>query len=301
MREMEARIMKITAAAAVIMICAVAIVGVSYAYTASTENDGNNAASQYVKLSQGGTGNYTFTKDGTTTVYYDTVNTTDSSTYSYRITESQRTAKTVSATDYEVVQLGSSFTIDASSVGSSPSVLNCTFSTLNFNLQTGYVFIVEITGCVDGPKTWISNTDDVWATPSFQMNQTAGDYNAVTVSVYYGYLTSAAPLAQEPVANPLDSAKMTFTATIANAGIQLDKSSIALAGGTATITAKIDGTPTGDVTWTSSDDSKFSVTGDGTKKTVGTVSFEAAGSAIISASVVIDGVTYTATCTVSNE
>jgi predicted lipoprotein with Yx(FWY)xxD motif len=68
---MEART-KIIAAVAVIMMCAAGLVGAGYAYTASTVNEGNNASSEYLVLSQDGAGAYTFVNEQA--VYYDTVN-----------------------------------------------------------------------------------------------------------------------------------------------------------------------------------------------------------------------------------
>ena len=49
---MENKARKMFAAVVVIMLCAVAIVGVGYAYTASTKNSGNNVVSEHVVLSQ---------------------------------------------------------------------------------------------------------------------------------------------------------------------------------------------------------------------------------------------------------
>ena len=59
-------------AVAIIAIGAVAIIGVAYAYTASTDNTGNTSGSEYITLSQGNTvGDYTGAFD--VTVKYDTV------------------------------------------------------------------------------------------------------------------------------------------------------------------------------------------------------------------------------------
>ena len=68
------------AAVAVIMLCAVAIIGVGYAYTAQTNNSGNDVTSEYITLTQSGEGKYKFAND--LYVYYNTVNTgVDETTY----------------------------------------------------------------------------------------------------------------------------------------------------------------------------------------------------------------------------
>lgn len=79
---------------------------------------------------------------------------------------------------------------------------------------------------------------------------------------------------------------------IADAGVSLNKHNASVAvSGTTTITATT--TPTGKtVTWTSSDTSKATVSN-------GTVTGVAAGSAIVTASVTVDGLTYESKCAVT--
>lgn len=75
-------------------------------------------------------------------------------------------------------------------------------------------------------------------------------------------------------------------------GVSLDKATASVADGS-TITLKATTVPAGaDVTWTSSDDTKASVSN-------GVVTGEAAGSATITASITYDGTEYTDTCTVT--
>ena len=281
------------------MICAVAIVGVSYAYTASTENSGNGATSEYVTLSQDGAGAYKFANN--LRVYYDTVNTTNSTTFTYRLSGSGNL--TYDAQSYTVVKLGNDFTINANAVGRAGEDLTCSFTTTNFDVESGYCFFIVMQNTNAGTMTFQCSADDTWSSSgAFTINYDAGHtpvYDVVTVSVYYGHLAASLP-STAPAAVPLNDASITFTATSTgtNPSITFDKTSINVATGapTQTITATLNGGLTGDITWTSSNGETATVSGTGT---TGTVSIVAAGTTTITATVTSGGITYTATCLVT--
>ena len=74
---MVSRNTSILLAVAIIAIGAVAIIGVAYAYTASTDNTGNTSGDEYIILSQGGS--YTGAFNGN--VKYDTITNSTGTTY----------------------------------------------------------------------------------------------------------------------------------------------------------------------------------------------------------------------------
>jgi hypothetical protein len=294
MREMEARIMKMTAAAAVIMICAVAIVGVSYAYTASTQNSGNGATSEYVTLTQTGAGAYTFANG--IHVYYDTVNTTNATTFQYKLTQNAMYNSPI--TGATVVKLGETITLHAVGTGN-PTELALAFTTEGFDvLASTYKFYLVFN---NGTETTIATVsgDDTWTFAGTTITGTGDTYTDVTVNVYYGYEGEAGS-ATEPPSTVLDGATITFTATHPgnNPGIVLDKKAINVNAGAdaQTIAATLISGVTGTITWSSSEVSVATVSTPGDTTTV---TFTGVGSTTITASVTSGGIIYTATCLVT--
>lgn len=313
---MEART-KIIAAVAVIMMCAAGLVGAGYAYTASTENSGNDATSEYVKLTQNGPGAYTFAND--LTVYADSKNYNNAETFAYRLAD-VRTDLNVGGTHYAAVKLGETIYLDVTDVGRDSANLACTFATDGFNVQnTNYKFILKITSHTAEPTTVYSvvTGDDAWSTNAFTINWVTDEYKDLTVDVYYGYLiTEATAIAgtdsgtvngwvpNAPAENPLTNAVITFTATIdgSNNALVLDKSLIKVNTGAANqvITATIQGVTPGatNIVWASSTEGVATVVGSGDNFTTGTVSIAGAGTTTITATLTIGGVNYIAECVV---
>ena len=202
---MEAKT-KIMAAVAVIVMCAAGLVGAGYAYTASTQNAGNSVESEYVVLSQSGTGAYNFVDDQH--VYYNTVNTAaDTTTYLL--------GNTTTINGYDVIKLGATFTIEAvqdANTTEADMLCKITFTAGTVHLVDGYVLMFKTVNnnvteysVYTAEGTWV-NSDN-----GFNIADNAGaSYYDTTVEVFYGYANGSAPSTQ-PHNTPLEGVTVTFT------------------------------------------------------------------------------------------
>jgi hypothetical protein len=294
---------KIIAAVAVIMMCAAGLVGAGYAYTASTTNDGNSATSEYVIMSQQGPGAYKFA-DGAR-VYYDTVNSMVESIETNVYTLDNGIYNTL-ITGATVVHLGEQIELHATSQNRAAADLSCSFTTTGFTKDANWLFYIVInngttieTKTISADNTWGENANFTIKTAGV-----AGAYTSATVDVYYGYAgntgVSIAASAAQPSGTVLSGATITFTATTAN-GLTLDAygGAISTNDGTLVIHATLNGLDATDVSWSTSNAAVATVAGSDTNNLTGTVTATGNGSVVITASVTVAGVTYTASCSVT--
>ena len=287
---MEART-KIIAAVAVIMMCAAGLVGAGYAYTASTVNEGNYAVSEYVVLSQSGTGAYQFADDYT--IYTSTLNKEEAGVEkTYYKYDNPVSLDTTAGGDpeYLAVKVGDTFNVDARDANRDHADLAIAFTTTGFAAPTAdWKLIIEVD--IGGTKTY---TVAAAANPSgnFNLVWTDGEYPSAAISVYYGYAYASPDngVITAPQSEPIFNGTMTFTTTI-NPGvvshISLNYATFAgVKDGTVTLVATLHNGATGTVTWSTSDSDVATVT------SAGVVTFKAAGTAVITATV--GG--YTASC-----
>ncbi len=110
---------------AVIMVIAFVAVGIGYAYTASTQNSGNDVSSEYISLVQGGSGAYVFSNDSTK-VEWNSVDKKVGETYvtEYTIQGMTPGAEADHMEGYNIKQFGDSFTIltKGEEMGSHPNL-----------------------------------------------------------------------------------------------------------------------------------------------------------------------------------
>jgi hypothetical protein len=288
----------------VILLFAVCLIGAGFAYTAWTSNSGNQPISEYIELSQGGTGAYTFAPAAETHVYYDTRNTAAGVT-NYKLTNavygSEITGKTV-------IHLGKQFTVHT--VGKnivSPTNLRCDFTTTNFEYNAVWNVYMKITGAAESPitlkltadNTWCSGSGETWTTHVSYFNIVYGTgYNDVVFDFYYGYDgnvgTTTAPWSY-PLDNPTTGSESPTTATIeftvTNTGtnpIILDTTEVSVA-----VSNSVTVTPTlfaaGSISFDCSPEGKATATySDGTI----TVSGVATGDTTIKVKLTVDTVIY---------
>jgi hypothetical protein len=299
----------------VILLFAVCLIGAGFAYTAWTENGGNQPSSEYIVLSQNGAGAYQFAPDDTI-VYYDTKNVgtgtppVTPATY-YGLTEKAYFNDPIE--NAIVVQLGKTFQILTNKVqtGSSYDPLVCQV-TNDFELKSGWdVYLVIETKNASGVDqsttmkvdTLVDNTFTIY--PNAASNPTG--YRAVTVSVYYGYSATAASgmTSTVPPLYPLcddespEGKKLTFTVNTIDhntPGIELNTPVLKI---TSTTPVNLTATPTGlgdvSVTWTASEDTHTTFTPSGNTCEITGVSD---GRVEYTASITISGVVYQAKCLV---
>lgn len=233
---------KVTLIATIAAIALVAV-GIGYAYSASTQNAGNSATTEYITLVQdniGTKGAYTFT-EANEKVYWNSEDRKVDTVFKTKFTLTG-TPSTTDITGYTTVQLGNSFKVKAApqTGGIAKNTLTCAISAV--------MAIPSITGASTQAKIFLKvSTDNSEETPetqttifeltadntftkvggsgsSFTIYKTynTNTYNDVTVSVYYGYDTAAggvevthavgAPPAG-PSQAPLNNASLTFTVT----------------------------------------------------------------------------------------
>ena len=204
---------KITLIATIAVIALIAV-GVGYAYTATTQNSGNNAQGEYVTLTQTGDGAYKFTKDAEDSIAnikYDTINTGPGQT-SYRLA-SKTIEQVINTKTYTLAQVGNPFVIEATATNAEYTDMTCTFTTTGFNMGNGWCFAIKTVNGTSDP-VWTVNTGDGsgWSTKTFTIaNDSGTSYKDTTVTVYFGNLKSALPT--QPNLNPLQNASIVFTAT----------------------------------------------------------------------------------------
>ena len=204
---------------ATVAIIALIAVGVGYAYTAITTNSGNDAGIEYITLKQGGDGAYNFIDAPTQTVYWDSNDYLNGTTYTTEYTLTSATVAPVSIAgdgDYIAVQLGDSFKliaqpqdggaadangldVEITSTGiKSPAIA----ASQNYTVNGEIVLLFVVAGETGTPTYFkASGTDtykkfnpdsqeaDKWeAGNSFNMKQkTATTYEEQTITVYIGY------------------------------------------------------------------------------------------------------------------
>jgi len=204
------------AAVAVIVMCAAGLVGAGYAYTASTTNDGNNASSEYLVLSQDGPGAYTFVNKQA--IYYDTVN--------RKVDGAVGTAYTLagdtialdinndSTDDYTAVKLGNDLTLAADQTGGYHEDLTCTVAlTGTKNIPDDCVIILKAdTEKAATADQYIVYDGTDWTPESFTIYANANtEYYDTTVQIYFGYAVGTT-LDEAPNAALLTDVTLTFSA-----------------------------------------------------------------------------------------
>ena len=236
---MDSRTITLIASIAVIGLVAI---GAGYAYTAITVNDGNDATSNYVVLSQSG-----YTYGNAEKLYYDTVkvsNEANGTTYTLTNSDDVKagiiSAMGLSAgtSAYYGEQIGDSKTLTATktgTVGGSP--FKTTIAAENFADYNGgyWKYILVFTGGVDDVQYAIWDGHNDWTyTSNYTVEtvlKTDGIYlvqdKEYTVSLYIGGLgvnvgTQESPVytAQSTTApgeHPVNNGKITFTATFSAA------------------------------------------------------------------------------------
>lgn len=220
MKDMEAKTTKMIAAVAVIVMCAAGLVGAGYAYTASTVNDGNSVTAEYVTLTQSGTGQYKFA-DGLT-VFYDSKDYKDTNILTeYRVNNA--TNIVVNGDDYSVVKLGNSFTVEAAKSVVPTAALTVGVKVTGANIADGFKLILRATSA-DGTvaPVYLIYNGSAWSPASFSMGVNTGAepdaYYTTNIDVFYGYPAASVPTiighASTPSTQPLNSAALTFTATV---------------------------------------------------------------------------------------
>lgn len=219
---MENKARKMFAAVVVIMLCAVAIVGIGYAYNASTTNSGNTATSEYVTLTQiangESQGQYTFTNDNQK-IYYNTNTTSNDGGTTVVTTYTLDNERTVN-TSYKAVVLGKSFKIQATQTGGTYENMTCTVTktagSVSFNGE--WKILLHVTTKDDSladQEQWIVyDGSEFSSTFTIYKNSTSEPtgYNLAAVEVYFGYVANNPPTTA-PNATPLNGVSFAFTAT----------------------------------------------------------------------------------------
>ncbi|MBE6524796.1 MAG: hypothetical protein E7Z65_08035 [Thermoplasmata archaeon] len=204
---------KITLIATIAVIALVAV-GVGYAYTAITNNEGNTTTVEYVTLTQNGTGAYQFVNAEDNEIYFDTVG--KSTGIEYSLTDESDYNHIVPGA--RVIKMGNSFDILTAKVGGTNEDLTCQFTTTGFTVNDGWKIYMIVAGNEDDNyHTFTMSTNNVWDNDSkftINWNSGASKYDNITVSVYLGYTAASetATVSTAPV-NPLTSAKIEFKVT----------------------------------------------------------------------------------------
>ncbi len=313
---------------ALVAVIAVAAIGVGYAYTALTTNSSNTVNTEYVTISQDGTGAYNFApSDGSGNpqkVYWDSNDYKSSEPGDasrpyktiYTLTNNVEDI-TIQTVPYKVVKLGNEFTIKAthSSAADSKSSITVTMEAESgFNYADGVVLFFEVTPLGGSPtyiKLTANDTLKAWdgtSAASFTLDRDGSgpDYKTATVKAYIGYPASNPPIFSRehtndsitgPSATPLVNGVLKFivtdTAAINNAitGVAVNKSNMTLTAGQSD-TATISLTPEYSIT-NLNDVLKITITGDITATISGNTITITAGDDITSGAVTITSITNT--------
>ncbi len=234
---------KVTLIATIAAIALVAV-GIGYAYAASTQNAGNSATTEYITLVQdniGTKGAYTFT-EANEKVYWNSEDRKVDTVFKTKFTLTG-TPSTTDITGYTTVQLGNSFKVKAApqTGGTAKDTLTCAISAVmakpsipGATTQAKIFLKVSTNNSESEPVAQISifelTADNTFTKvggegSSFTIYKTNGSttaYNDVTVSVYYGYDTTAGGVEVThavgdhpagPSQAPLNNASLTFTVT----------------------------------------------------------------------------------------
>lgn len=234
---------------AIIAIIALAAVGVGYAYTAMTVNQGNNAAPEFITLSQGdgAVADYTFTYDedtaNTEIIYWDSANYSNGTAVvnDYTLASKVTTLTLPDTNKYTTVQVGKDITLHATQdAGTIKDTIDVTISTVNFNIgddenlklivkvtKTGssdpadtQFFMVKSTDVIKGYDTSSQAADKWTADPVFTTaKKDTTNYYDYTISVFFGYpetdgkYIKNSDTAAKPTNKPLQEAKILFRAS----------------------------------------------------------------------------------------
>ena len=302
---------KVTLIATIAAIALLAV-GIGYAYTASTINSQNTANNEYITLTQGDTGAYTFTN--TTTVKWNSVDWKEGAS-DFR-TKFTLAANTETLGDYTVVQVGNPIQLNASYTGGTiPDSVVCQIGT-DFTMDAaGMQYFLKITGATASDQLYRLASDGTF----IKIDGSGGNvftidkkdtttFKPATVKVYVGYATTPGYVettrstASAPVVAPaqkvLDSKELSFTIHAAGANspgstpvssITMDATKAVTIGTPVTLTPTVTGTVQ-TVTWSSSNTAIATVDD-------GTVSGVSAGIAVITATT--DEGKLIATCVVT--
>jgi hypothetical protein len=308
----------------VILLFAVCLIGTGFAYTAWTENGGNQPPSEYITLTQTGDGKYHFTPDDTV-VYYDSKTLGDSLHY-YATIEKYRLTEYVSGSVIDgavVTHLGKSFNIHTERVHGTYSDLTCQVST-DFAPTIGWnIYLVLKTVNTSGEEVIVTMQVDQYGkcgkispvnlssdnTFTIYKNQTLNQYNDVTVDVYYGYIAGSEdewidtvppkyPLSGETAA-PKTITFMVDSTPINPPGVELNYAVVKIGtSGSVVLEATLTPELTGTVVWTTDDTSNTYTTHtvDGNNCTVNGA---AIGKATYTATLEVSSGQYAGTYTVS--
>ena len=212
---------KVTFIATIAAIVLVAV-GIGYAYTAMTTNQGNQAAPEYITLTQSGDGAYTFTTEAKHTVYWDSDDWKDVSgenpyKTNYKLSATKTTINGEKAAEaarvvYTVVKVGEDITLNAVQTnGNAKANVTCTLPTDKVifakpaSINTVEIAVILKVSVTNGATEYFKLTSDntfsklkagegdtfIWDTSdhSFTIPGVASstNYETATISVYYGY------------------------------------------------------------------------------------------------------------------
>ncbi len=201
------------AAVVVIMLCAVAIVGVGYAYNASTTNSGNKATSEYLVIHQ-----TSYQLASNADIEYDT-NTSVGETIQWTFTSpTEITVSNVAGYNgaYSCKKInGESVGITTTGVNHTAADRAITVSSTSFNLTSGWYFIVDWVS--NGSHYYsVCNSTDNW-NGSLTLKVVDSAYATTSYDLYYGYKTDTVPTTA-PAVYPIGGAETTgsivFSASI---------------------------------------------------------------------------------------
>lgn len=218
---MDTRKTTLIATVAVILLLAV---GIGYAYTAFTQNGGNETDTAYVTLTQvGGETPYTFAKN--VTFELDTYNDTNAQTVYYKL-HGSTDIKSANPGNYTCVLLGS-ITLHAELTGATdyPDLTVSISNSAGFDATNNWVYLITSAPNAQGQVTVYdykktSSATAAWTPVSpLKLTKDGTSYKDVNLFVYYGYLSSAVVekegvnyFKENEAPTKLHEAKLTFKA-----------------------------------------------------------------------------------------
>ena len=230
---------KVTLVATIAVIALVAV-GIGYAYTAITVNQGNQAEPEFITMTQAGDGAYTFTGNTTEIVYWDSANYKNSTgdvVNEFTLTPAVTTLVVDTGANekkYTTVQIGKNITLNTTQDRGTIKAagVDVKISTIGFNIPAdeNMLFFIEVTNSTTSEKTLFMVQNDVlkkyndadqhhaWeAGDSYHIEDVdATTYDSCTVKVYYGYAyedgkyIKTNDLDAKPLETPLNGAKIIF-------------------------------------------------------------------------------------------
>jgi uncharacterized protein YjdB len=271
--------------ATIIAIAFIAAVGVAYAYSAGTESSGNESTVGYVTLTQNdgsGSAKYSF---GDAVIPYTT--TKSGSEFCFKLVDP------VEVGGFTAAKIGGDVVIHAASVGNIPGEsLVLSVTSADMKAGDGWLYILK-----SGDDYCVLDNDgsDPWS-GSFTIPYEANAWTDITVSLYYGCLTSDLVNGYLHSVPPTDLTAEGSIVFTANLGVALNKELMTVSGKAgstdSTLKARTMGIDSKELVWSSSDESIAKVSG-------GVITLEGAGTATITVSVVDGGVKYSDNCVVN--